>query len=478
MKTINSFITVAGTLICMAASPVLAQSVQLDDAEISARIETVLDRAMDQPEAVGLSVSVARDSEMLVETTLGLADLEFGNPADTETMFRIGSVTKQFTAAAIMTLVEDGALDLDSPLSDFLPDFDTGGRTITMRQLLNHTSGVPSYTSQPDFFPKGAPLDLNHEELLAFIADVSFDFEPGEGWNYSNTGYYLLGMVIEAVDGRTYAAFVQDELFEPLGLTRTRYGSARDIIPNRAQGYDPGPEGELMNDALINMNTPGAAGALISTAGDLVRWQMALTSGRAVSERSYQEMIDSSVPTGRGDSRYGFGLQISGTGEDRRISHGGGIPGFNSMLTLLPEQNLYVAAISNSPLSSAAIVDNILTSIMSEDPPPAPRIEPQPGAEATVRRMIGELAEGEPDYNLMSETLAEATRAQLPQLQQLFETLGPIVSITFDRVNLNNADVYDVQFENGAVSYMIALGEDGMTEMAAFSITTPPPQQQ
>lgn len=468
-------IATACAVLAMAAPPALSQDVRLDEAEIAARVETVLEQVMAQPVAVGLSVAVARDGEMIVERASGLADLEFEAPADTETIFRIGSVTKQFTAAAIMKLVERGELALDDPISDYLPDFDAGGRTVTIRQLLNHASGVPSYTSQPDFFPKGAPLDLSHEELLAFVADVPFDFEPGEGWNYSNTGYYLLGMIIEAVDGRSYAQFVQDELFDPLGLTRTRYGSERDIIPNRAQGYDLGPDGELVNDALISMNTPGAAGALVSTAGDLVRWQMALTAGQAVTEASYREMIESSVPTGQGDARYGFGLQITETDGQRRISHGGGIPGFNSTLTLLPDEGLHVTAISNSPLSSSAVADLILAAITSEEPPAAPRTEPQPGAEAVVRRMIEELARGEPDYSLMSEGLAAATRAQLPRLQPLFASLGPIEAITFDSVNLNGADVYDVQFANGAISYLIRLGDDGVAETAAFRLTSPPP---
>lgn len=461
-------ITTVSALVAMVTASAFAEPVRLDDAEVTARVNSVLERVMDQPQAVGFSLAVARDGEVLLETTRGLADLEFKAPADTETIFRIGSVTKQFTAAAIMKLVERKKLTLDSPLHKFLPNVHSSERTVTIRQLLNHTSGIPSYTSQPQFFAKGSALNLTHEELLAFTDGVPFDFEPGEGWNYSNTGYYLLGMVIEAVDGRPYAQFLQDEFFGPLGLTRTRYGSGRDIIPNRAQGYDLGPDGQLVNDALISMKTPGAAGALVSTAGDLVRWQLALTEGRAVSKASYQEMIDSGVPTGQGDARYGFGLFITGTGEDRRIGHAGGIPGFNSELTLLPEQNLHVAAISNSPLSSREAVDLIVSAITSEDPPVTPRTAPTAGAEAAVRRMIEELAQGKPDYSLMSEGLAGATRSQLPQIQPMLAALGPIESVTFKRVSLNEADVFDVKLANGSLSFTILLGDGGVVESAYF----------
>lgn len=461
-------IIIASAVAAMVMSPVFAQSVRLDDAEVVARVEVVLKRVMDQPEAVGVSLAVARENEILIETARGQANLELDVPVTLGTVFRIGSVTKQFTAAAIMKLVERKTLTLDSSLHDFLPDVDIGERTVTIRQLLNHTSGIPSYTSQPEFSRRGSTLDLSHEELLAFIDGVPFDFEPGEGWNYSNTGYYLLGMIIEAVDGRSYAQFLEDEFFGPLGLTHTRYGSERDIIPNRAQGYDVDAAGKLVNDALISMNPPGAAGALVSTAGDLVRWQIALTEGRAVNEASYQQMVDSSVPVGQGGSRYGFGLFMGGTGEERWIGHSGGIPGFNSSLTLRPEQGLHVAMISNSPVSSRAAVDLIVAAITSEKPPTAPRTEPREGAEAAVRRIIAEVARGEPDYSLMSEGLAGATRAQLPQIQPMLAALGPVKSITFKRVTLNNADVFDVKMASGSLSYTILFGEGGIVETANF----------
>ncbi|MBM42158.1 MAG: hypothetical protein CL483_09585 [Acidobacteria bacterium] len=343
----------------------LAQPVALSDEEVIARTMAVIDWAMDREGAVGLSVALARGGDVLVEEGAGIADLEFGIPADHETAFRIGSLTKQFTAAAIMKLVEQDKLSLDSDISDYLPTFDKGQREITIRQLLNHTSGVPSYTSQPEFFPKGSPLDLTHDELLEFVKGVSFDFEPGKGWNYSNTGYYLLGMIIEAAGERPYPSYVDEELFEPLGLTRTFYGSERTVIPNRAQGYDfDQATGTYFNDALISMNTPGAAGALTASAGDLVRWTIALTGGRAVEPESYEEMITSTVETGQGSARYGFGLMIDEANGVRRISHTGGIPGFNSILATLPDADVHLAVISNSSaLSSGVVVGSIVRAL-------------------------------------------------------------------------------------------------------------------
>jgi D-alanyl-D-alanine carboxypeptidase len=418
---------------------------------------------------------------VLVDEGVGIADLEFDVSADRETSFRIGSVTKQFTAAAVMKLFERGALSLDDDISQYLPDFNTGGRAITIRQLLNHASGVPSYTSQPEFFPRGSALNLTDDELLAYIDGVPFDFEPGEGWNYSNTGYYLLGMIIETVSGKSYGEFLADEFFEPLGLSRTRYGSEREIVTNRAQGYDfDSASGKYFNDALISMTTPGAAGALISTAGDLVRWQIALTGGRAVRPESYQEMITSTVPTGQGQQQYGFGLMINVANGQKSITHTGGIPGFNSILTTMPEADLNVAVISNSNgLPSAAVAGNIIAALTSAEAPPLPeqRLTALPGGEAAVRRLLDELARGEPDYELMSPQLAEATRAQLPAMQPMVQSLGAIRTISFRSVGPAGQDIFDVQLENGSLTFMIVLDADGRTVLGAGMRPGAPPAQ-
>jgi CubicO group peptidase (beta-lactamase class C family) len=459
-------LTIAAALVV--AVPAQAQQARLSNAEIAGRVQAVVERIVARPEAVGLSVAVAVGDEIIVDAGFGKADLEWNLPADETAIFRIGSVTKQFTGAAIMRLAETGKLSLDDPLSKYVPEFDTGGRTVTIRQLLNHTSGVPSYTSQPEFMSKYAPRELSDEELLATVAGVDFDFEPGEKWNYSNTGYYLLGMVAAKASGKPFGAFLRDEFFEPLGLSRTYYGADRAIVPHRAQGYQfHAGSRQFANDEPISMNVPGAAGAMWSTAGDLVRWQIALTEGRAVSPASYQEMITSTAPTGQGDGRYGFGLMLGGEGEELRISHGGGIPGFNSSLSYLPAKGLRTAVISNSDGIPADVVESqIIAALTSQSPPPVARTGPQPGAEQAVLKLIAGVARGEPDYSMMSDQLAGATRGQLPMLQQTFAGLGPIRSVTFSGVDLRGADIYRVELENGALDFSIMLGPEGKVVMA------------
>jgi CubicO group peptidase (beta-lactamase class C family) len=337
----------ASLLLALLAPATAQHTPQASAAAESARIETIVQQAMRRPGAVAVSVAVGRGEEMLYEKASGFADLEFAVPADEQTMFRIGSVTKQFTAAAVLKLAERGKLALDDPLTTFLKDYPTHGHEITLRHLLTHTSGVPSYTGLGPVWQTHIARELPHEELVALWKDLPLEFAPGEKWAYSNSGYYLLGMVIERVTGQGYAEFLRETFFDPLKLTRTRYDSNSDVILNRAQGYAFQNEA-FQNDALIGMSQPGAAGALLSTAGDLVRWQQALAGGRAISAASYEEMTLPFLLTSGRETSYGLGLQLDTQAGQRCVWHGGGINGFNSVLMYFPEAGLHVAVISNS----------------------------------------------------------------------------------------------------------------------------------
>lgn len=315
---------------------------------IVSQVETVLDAAMQEEGVVGLSVAVGLGEEVIFSRGYGIAELEHGVPVNAQTMFRIGSVTKQFTGAAIMRLAEEAVLFVDDELSSFVPQFDTQGVPVTLRHLLTHTSGVPSYTDLGEEWFRVTPLELSHAELLALQDGLPLEFEPGARFRYSNTGYYLLGMVIEEASGVGYAEYLEREFFERLGLKRTRYGSNGDLIPNRAQGYRYLGEGRFANDLPLGMSQPYAAGSLLSTGEDLVRWTIALTKGRVVSPEGYEEMTMPYLLLEGGESLYGFGLDLHDQEGRPSVSHGGGIFGFNSILLHFPEDDLTIAVISNS----------------------------------------------------------------------------------------------------------------------------------
>jgi D-alanyl-D-alanine carboxypeptidase len=312
-----------------------------------ATIDAVVQKHMRLPGAVGTSVAVARGEELSYERAHGFAELEFGVNADAETMFRIGSITKQFTAAAILALSARGKLSVDDPLTKFLPDYPTHGHEITLRHLLTHTSGIPSYTGLGPSWELHKARELPDDELVALWKELPLEFEPGSQWRYSNSGYYLLGMVIAKVSGQSYADFLREAFFDPLKLTRMRHDSNAELLLNRAQGY--AFEGErFWIDGLLGLSQPGAAGMLLSTAGDLVRWQRALVSGKVIAPEAYEEMTLPFLLNGGGESQYGFGLRLDQQAGHRRIWHGGGIDGFNSVLLYFPDEGLHVAVISNS----------------------------------------------------------------------------------------------------------------------------------
>lgn len=341
----------------------IAQSAIADqpsDELLISKVDAIVTKKLQEPGGVGLSIAIARGSNIILAKGYGLAEVEHDAKADAETIFRIGSVTKQFTAAAIMRLVEQGKLTLDDDMTTYLPDYPTQGHTVTIRHLLTHTSGIKSYTSVEDFWKFGQARELTHDELLAYVKDVEFDFAPGEKFLYNNTGYYLLGMIIEKVAGVPYCQYLQDEFFTPLGLTRTRCGSNTDIIHNRAQGYEFNAD-VLSNDAPIGMNNPGAAGILISTAHDLIVWDQALMNGKVVSEDSLKQMTTPYTLSDGTDTGYGFGLGMRDLEGHRRIGHGGGINGFNSLLGYFPDDDLYVAVISNSQGVSAPEIARAIT---------------------------------------------------------------------------------------------------------------------
>ena len=333
-----------------------------DDA---ARIDAIVQRHMKLPGAVGLSVAVARGDEVVYSRAYGSANLEFPAPADGETVFRIASVTKQFTAAAILKLAERDKLALDDPLARFLPDFPTHGQEITLRHLLTHTSGIPNVTNLGKKWSDVAARELEHEEMLALWKDLPLEFVPGERWNYSNSGYYLLGMVIEKVSGQSYGDFLRAEFFEPLGMTRTRLDSNAELIPNRAQGY-AFEDGAFRNDRLIGMSQPFSSGALLSTASDLVRWQTALVGGRALEPESYEEMKLPFLLAGGGEMTYGLGLFLSPVAGHPCVWHGGDIFGFNSELAYFPEGKLTIAALSNGEkLSTEKLTEELAKALLA-----------------------------------------------------------------------------------------------------------------
>lgn len=294
----------------------------------------------------GATVLVARNGTVLYRKAVGLADLERNVPMKPEMVFRIGSITKQFTAVAILQLMEQGKLGLQDELTKYISDYPVKGRKITIEQLLNHSSGIRSYTDMENFDEAMQAVDKTPAQLMEVFKNEPFDFEPGTQWHYNNSGYVLLGMIIEKITGKTYGEYIESTLLKPLGMQTSLYGSNTKLIPNRATGYDPAKNG-VQVASYLSMTLPYAAGSLMSTIDDLYKWNRALRSGKllkpATLEKAYSGFV---LPNGH-DTHYGYGWFLGELGGQKVIHHSGGINGYLSDALYIPESDLYVVALSN-----------------------------------------------------------------------------------------------------------------------------------
>ena len=323
-------------LICALA--ILAFTAAPGFAQDIARMEQVIQAAVDKKTFMG-AVLVARGSDILLNKGYGQADLEWEIANTPTTKFRLGSLTKQFTAASILLLEERGKLRIEDPIKQHLPDVPAAWDAITIYNLLTHTSGIPNFTALPDY-QKLKPFASAVEKTLDVLRDKPLDFAPGERMSYSNSGYLVLGQLIEKVSGTSYAAFVKENIFVPLGMKDSGFDSNAEIIARRAAGYSPSPSGPI-NAGFIHMTIPHAAGALYSTTEDLLRWEQGLFAGKVLSAASLQKMITPFKES------YALGVAVRAMDGRKVVSHSGGIEGFNTILSYYPDTRITVAVLAN-----------------------------------------------------------------------------------------------------------------------------------
>lgn len=324
----------------------------------------------------GASILVVKDAKTILRKAYGMANLELNVPISSNMVFRIGSVTKQFTSAGIMKMVEQSKLKVSDPITKYLPDYPTHGHNITIENLLTHTNGIKNYTSMGEMMKEIENEDLTVDELVASFKSAPMDFTPSTAYNYTNSGYALLGAVIEKISEKSYTDYIQDEFFTPLGMTHSYYGSFTKIIPNRVMGYQVTENG-FLNAEYISMRIPYSAGSILSTVDDLQRWTEALHSGKVVSEKSYQQMTTPFVLSNgknagsdKSDQGYGYALNVTDLKGHRKVGHSGGINGFITMVQWIDDEKLLVIVLSNTdnPVFSPATIANQLSAIAMGQP--------------------------------------------------------------------------------------------------------------
>ncbi|HTK35549.1 MAG TPA: serine hydrolase domain-containing protein [Caulobacteraceae bacterium] len=335
-------------------------------------IDEAMQTAMREQAAPGGAVAVMDHSRILLAKGWGLANLEDGTPVTPDTVFRIGSLTKQFTAASVLLLAEDGKLSLDDRAVQYLPDHPQLGE-VTLRQLLNQTAGLADLVGRPGFFDRESMWRHTPDEVVRYVLDKSplFTFPPGDGWAYSNSNYEILGLIVERVSGQSLGTFMKARLFDPLGLKDTALDDERDIVPHRASGYDRTPGG-WKNAAPLSLTVPYAAGAMRSTARDLLVWENALVHGRVLGPEMLRQMLtpavlkDGSTPMSRGAEGkpapvfYGLGVFMTGAPKHRILDNSGSVNGFSCELSAdLAEDRITVVlfnTLPNAKLPTRAVI--------------------------------------------------------------------------------------------------------------------------
>ncbi len=317
---------------------------------------------------------VSENAKVILSKGFGFADFEWRIPNTPDTRFRVGSLTKQFTSAVVMQLVEERKLSVNASLASLLPYYrkDTGAK-VTVHHLLTHTSGIPSYTSLPNFLSDVSRNPYGVQEFIEKYCSGDLEFEPGAKYVYNNSGYFLLGAIIEHVAGKPYEQVLRERIFDPLGMKGSGYDLSRPILEKRARGYEQGPAG-VRNADYLDMGLPYSAGSLYSTVEDLYIWDQALYGERvltaAAKGRSFAPNLE--------NYGYGWVIQKRAIGVDKAerltIGHGGGINGFNTLITRLPEDRHLVVLFNNTGGTSlGAITDGIIDVLYGRTPPPAKR---------------------------------------------------------------------------------------------------------
>jgi len=356
----------------VAAPPVSAQS------SLEAFVDSIAAVHLGAGQIAGMAVGVVQGTDTLLLEGYGFADLEWDVPMPDDAIFEIGSVTKQFTSVAVLQLWQQGKIDLDADLTAYLPDYVTQGRTIPVRRLLDHTSGIKGYTEMPGF-GRLVPRALPKDSLVALFEAEPLEFEPGHALIYNNSAYFLLGLIIEEVSGQDYADYLEEHVVPLASMDDTSYCTNNEVWKGRAHGYSPGPDG-LERAAYLDHTWPYSAGSLCSTVGDLVSWNRALHGGAVLPPEAYRALITPAPLADGTPTRYAMGITQYQSPSGHVIAHGGGIFGFLSSSRYYPEEDAIVVVLMNTagPPGPDAIADAVAGRLFGDDQLPA--AQPFPGS--------------------------------------------------------------------------------------------------
>jgi CubicO group peptidase (beta-lactamase class C family) len=394
----------------------------------AAKIDRYVKAEMARQKIPGLSLAVLRNGRVVLLKSYGLANVEHRVPVKPETIFQSGSIGKQFTAAAVMMLIEEGKLSLADKITKFFPDAPPAWSNITVRNLLNHTSGMGDYPAEIEL-----KRDYTEEELLSIFKNAPLDFEPGASWNYSNVGYVTLGILIRKVTGKFYGDFLQERIFRTLGMTTARVISEAEIVPNRAAGYRL-VNGELKNQEWVSPSTNTTAdGSLYFSILDLAKWDAALYTDIPLKQSSLSQIWAPTILSAGKRKSYGFGWHTDTIHSRRVVFHSGAWQGFKSSIIRFLDDKLTIIFFANSWETNDVKLTRGLASIFYPEfalPAAQPIEDREPKVSAVIRRVLLQLSKGEANPEPFTpEFLARLSPGRVKQLTERLNSLSLPVAI-------------------------------------------------
>lgn len=434
-------------------------------ASVQHDITAAVDKQLKENPSTGAAVGVVRDGKLIYAKAFGFRNVAARQDVDEQTQFEIGSVTKQFTAAAILQLREAGKLALDDSLARYLPSFPHSGE-ITLRDLLNQTSGIQDYTHAKNFMTKLSSATDGGLEKVASLVNGPLDFAPGTQWEYSNTNYYLLGRVLELVSGQSYEEYVRQHLFAPAGMDHSSFVKDESELSDFATGYWQGEDGKepTRPAAPIRESWAGGAGAIVSTVADLMAWDNALANGKIVSNENFALMSSPGALKGGGKTSYGMGLGISKLYGHRRIWHNGGTNGSLTMNATYPDDHIDIIVFENDLGGDPEQMESAVFGAMFPGAVAAAR-EPVAGEDPAVRKRvvhtIGETIHGTTPMSELSPDFQKvATLAMQKQIARGFEPLGAPTAVIYQGKDDGPSAMrytYRVEFGDRAFTFFIEI---------------------
>lgn len=453
-------------LAAVVAAPSIAGAQSFD----VAKIDSIVNAEMAGQKVPGLAVGIVRGNYTLLAKGYGLANVEHRVPVTTETVFQSGSVGKQFTSAAIMLLVEDGKLSLSDPITKFFPDAPASWNDVTVQHLLTHTSGIPDYTTESMDYRK----DYTEDQLAKMAYALKLEFPAGSRWNYSNTGYALLGFIARKAGGRFYGDILADRVFKPLGMKSARVINEADIVPNRAAGYRL-VGGALRNQEWVSpqLNTT-ADGSLYLSLNDMLAWERGLRAGTLLKPETWKQVYSQVRLSSGNPYPYGFGWSIDSVGGQLRISHGGAWQGFRTHIDRYRGDDVTIIVLANlaqaNPGTIAARIAEAINPALAR-PAPKPIADTQPAHTDKFRRVVEAAAQGALQPSDFAYVRAGFFPGATNHFGSLLKSAGALQKVLLLERRTLGDDVistYEAHFQNGVFIGTLGVAPDG--RLSAFSL--------